>query len=157
MLREMDPRRSQNQGCPTSTHLHSKNTCENYWCVDVQTPNANRLSRSPCLFIERAGHALLSALKPSRQEVVFYALYIVHIPHSLSYQITHFPIISSPVTVFRPLHTIITTLHSVTRRHILSGVFSLFSWFSRVAFKKRFFYSSSYMIREHLENEVFVH
>lgn len=45
-----------------------------------------------------------------------YASYRVHITHSLSCQIMQSPIICSSMSCFKPSHTIITTLHSVTRK-----------------------------------------
>lgn len=129
VLQEMDPQHIHNQGCPSSTHSQYTNTCANTLLIHTQTKENYFLFCLSHLHSSLANLVIVYSPMISfthtctHKQIVThytqgycYASYRVHITHSLSCQIMQSPIICSSMSCFQPSHTIITTLHSVTRK-----------------------------------------
>lgn len=133
--RKWTPQHSYSQGWPASTHLKYTHTCKHI----MYTPHTHiRMVQAwyfysvfyiqlSCqlghhrLFIHALSHTQAPTSTPNTTVHhttwgCSYASYTAHIPHSLSCQIMHSPFSYSPISFFKPSHTIITTLHSVTRK-----------------------------------------
>ncbi len=137
VLREMDPQHSYSQGCPASTHLqytHTHTHTHTQTQTHVQTHSVHTQTEEHGIFTLSHSHSSLAHLAIVHSPVLSlthihtqtvthyrwccsYASYGVHIPRSPPCQIMRSPFICSPISFFKPSHTIITTLHSVTRKY----------------------------------------
>lgn len=127
VLREMDPRHSYDQGCPASTHWEYTLTitCANTHCAHTEEHGilsftftqlygiTRPSSTHPCSLSRPCTHKQQHTTYDVVLMLHMHCIFLVHCPVT---SCIPSPFICYPISIFKPLRTIITVSHSVTRR-----------------------------------------